>query len=118
MPRYVILEHDTPQGLHWDVMLQWGEVLRTWAAPDLPDSKLTLNVRDLPDHRAAYLDYEGPVSGGRGSVSRWDQGTYEIVQQSDTRLVVELSGQRMTGRAVLQRGEAADAWQWRFQPRA
>ena len=35
MPRYVILQHDTPPGyprpLHWDLMLEQGRTLRTWA---------------------------------------------------------------------------------------
>ena len=32
----------------------------------------------LPDHRLAYLEYEGPVSGNRGVVRRIDSGKYEI----------------------------------------
>jgi len=30
MDRFVILEHDR-DGIHWDLMLERGEVLRTWA---------------------------------------------------------------------------------------
>ena len=30
MPRFVVLEH-TWNGVHWDFMLEAGEVLRTWA---------------------------------------------------------------------------------------
>lgn len=29
------------------------------------------------EHRRLYLDYEGPISGDRGSVRRVDAGTYE-----------------------------------------
>ncbi len=37
MPRFVVLEH-TWNGVHWDFMLEAGEVLRTWAidAADRP----------------------------------------------------------------------------------
>lgn len=31
----------------------------------------------LPDHRAAYLRWQGPVSGGRGAVRRVESGTLE-----------------------------------------
>ena len=31
----------------------------------------------LPDHRLFYLDYEGPVTGGRGTVIQWDSGIFE-----------------------------------------
>src|ERR1700730_7618701 len=77
MPRFVILQHDHPE-LHWDLMLQAGETLRTWRlakAPELPGEAIVASA--IGDHRPMYLDYEGPVSGGRGQVIRWDQGTYE-----------------------------------------
>jgi len=74
MPRYVILEHDAADGRHWDFMLAGGEALATWALAERPDAAGPVAARSLADHRVAYLDYEGPISGGRGSVTRWDQG--------------------------------------------
>ena len=41
-----------------------------------------MDAEVLPDHRLAYLDYEGPISGDRGSVTRWDRGTYDVEHQS------------------------------------
>ncbi|MCS7047501.1 MAG: hypothetical protein NZO58_14185, partial [Gemmataceae bacterium] len=77
MPRYVILEHDHP-ALHWDFMLERGDVLRTWRLP-APPSIGKIAAQALADHRRAYLDYEGPVSGNRGTVRRWDAGTYATI---------------------------------------
>ncbi|MFU8829917.1 MAG: hypothetical protein ACNA8P_10865, partial [Phycisphaerales bacterium] len=34
------------------------------------------------DHRTRYLDYEGPVSGGRGSVTRVALGSAEVESES------------------------------------
>lgn len=34
-----------------------------------------LTFERLPDHRAIYLDYEGPISGNRGEVRRVEAGT-------------------------------------------
>jgi hypothetical protein len=40
----------------------------------------------LPDHRRVYLDYEGPISGGRGEVVRVEAGTF----RSDEDRVLDL----------------------------
>jgi hypothetical protein len=114
MPRYVVLEHDHPH-LHWDFMLQWGAVLRTWRLAEPPQPGISIAAEALGDHRAAYLDYEGPVSGGRGRVMRWDGGCFDW-RETDTdnrgQLVrVRLDGGRLRGRATL---EDTGGGRWRF----
>ena len=113
MPRFVVLEHDRPGGLHWDFMLETGSVLATWALAQAPDSADSVPAERLADHRTAYLEYEGPISGGRGSVTQWDRGTYEVQRQSDTELAVTVSGEKLIGRAALAR-LPNEAGQWRF----
>ncbi len=116
MPRFVILQHDGPEGLHWDFMLETGPSLAAWALPQAPGSAERIAARALPEHRLAYLDYEGPVSGGRGTVTRWDEGSYEVERQAEGLLVVVLSGKRLTGRATLERTcEGPEAWQFAFE---
>jgi hypothetical protein len=107
--RFVILQHDHPF-LHWDLMLEAEECLRTWRLLAEPARGKTVAVEPLGDHRKAYLDYEGPVSGGRGTVRRWDAGTFEWRIDSPERVVVELDGSRLTGEAILADGVI------RFQP--
>ena len=70
MPRFVVLEHVRPEDRHWDLMLESGDALATWALKHSPDSAQPIAAEQLPDHRLAYLDYEGPISGGRGAVTR------------------------------------------------
>jgi hypothetical protein len=110
MPRFAILEHDTPPGSararHWDVMLEQGAVLRTWAAPQPPQIGMSLDIEQLADHRLAYLDYEGPVSGGRGTVTRFDTGQYELLRESPLELLFTLAGEKLRGRATLRRDDA------------
>jgi hypothetical protein len=36
----------------------------------------TVDAQRIADHRLAYLEYEGPISGGRGTVRRLDGGSY------------------------------------------
>ncbi len=115
MSRYVILRHDTPAGhsrpLHWDFMLQAGDVLRTWALAGLPRAADGITAESLPDHRIAYLDYEGPVSGDRGTVTRWDEGEYQVVMETDREIVVSVDGRRLTGTVQLERlAKGAPNW--------
>jgi hypothetical protein len=103
MPRFVILEHDHPH-LHWDFMLEAGSVLRTWRLASAPDTAgLRISAQPLGDHRPLYLDYEGPVSGARGTVTRWDRGDYESLPASAGQAFhVRLEGQRVRGTAVME----------------
>ncbi len=76
MPRYAILRHDWPVP-HLDLLLEAGPVLRAWRLAAEPVAGVWVPAEPNADHRLMYLDYEGPVSGGRGSVSRWAAGTFE-----------------------------------------
>jgi hypothetical protein len=102
MPRYVILEHDHPF-LHWDLMLEMGAALRTWRLAVPLSSSSIIAAEPLGDHRLAYLDYEGPVSGNRGTVKRWDRGDFEMISDSENQLVLRLCGRRFNGIATLRR---------------
>ena len=106
MPRFVLLEHDHPM-LHWDFMLEWGSVIRTWRLDRIPAETATLAATTLPDHRLAYLDYEGPVSGDRGSVKRVDSGSFELLAETSEGITVRLDGEVLTGRASLTIGDSA-----------
>jgi hypothetical protein len=115
MPRFVILRHDSPRGVHFDFMLEAGDVLKTWALPEPPQPDVDMECEALADHRLAYLDYESPISGGRGSVTQWDQGTYAVECQSAAEWIVDLAGERLMGTATLRRlSEVSSAWHFRF----
>jgi len=101
MPRFVILEHQSPRGLHWDFMLQRGDRLVTWALAQQPAPQAAIPAEALADHRLAYLDYEGPISGGRGTVTRWDWGIYDTLRWDAKEVVVRLSGVRLSGEVRL-----------------
>ena len=113
MLRFVILCHDSPRGEHFDFMLEAGDALKTWAMPQSPEAGVEMDCEALADHRLAYLDYEGPVSGERGAVTRWDRGTYTLERQSEAEWAVELAGARLTGHVTLLRS-ADDPKRWRF----
>jgi DNA polymerase Ligase (LigD) len=112
MPRFAVLEHDHPT-LHWDFLLEHGGVLLTWrlSAPPTPDG--AVDAEEAFDHRLVYLDYEGPVSAGRGSVTRWDGGTFDWQVREEDRIAVRLAGGRLRGVFRLERREGG-AWFGRF----
>ncbi len=101
MPRFVILHHEMPKGssrpTHWDLMIEVDGALRTWALESPPGLEASINAVELAPHRIDYLQYEGPVTGNRGSVSRWDDGTYEIIPSASEELVLQVDGQRCSG---------------------
>jgi bifunctional non-homologous end joining protein LigD len=51
-----------------------------------------------------YLDFSGEIPAGQygaGSMTIWDQGTYEVEKWSDREVIVVLHGERARGRYVL-----------------
>jgi len=117
MNRFVVLRHECPASYarpsHWDFMLEADGVLRTWTLPRAPDESEPMTAEALGDHRLEYLDFEGQLSGDRGAVTRWDQGTYEIEREEGLELVVTLRGRRLRGRATLTRQQGDDQ-RWSF----
>lgn len=115
MPRFVILYHETPPGSerppHFDLMLEVGTALRTWELPRWPAADQPVLATQLADHRLAYLDYEGPISGGRGQVTRHESGSCEILSETSETIVLNLQGQRLKGVLTLRR-VAPDVPQW------
>ena len=111
--RFVILRHDSPRGEHFDFMLEAGGVLKTWALPRAPEAGIEMDCEALADHRLTYLDYEGPISGDRGVVTRWDWGTCAVERQGNDEWAVELAGHRIAGHATVRRSAHAQN-RWSF----
>jgi hypothetical protein len=117
MPRFVILEHDWPTP-HWDFLLEAGRVLRAWRLLAEPASDLVVPAEANFDHRLEFLDYEGPVSNNRGTVRRWDTGTFDWIVDEPERVVVELHGAKLTGRWMLDSCEPRGLSPWVFVTQA
>jgi hypothetical protein len=84
-------------------MLEAGIVLRTWRLVGFPAAGRVVAAETSFDHQPMYLDYEGPVSGERGTVRRAEQGTYETIAETDDELTLRLMGSRIAGISTLRR---------------
>jgi hypothetical protein len=105
--RFVILTHDWPFP-HWDFLAESGGALRAWRLLAEPTADTDILAEPNFDHRLFYLEYEGPLSGGRGSVSRWDSGSCEWLANESDRVEISLRGSKLTGRAVIR--SVGSAW--------
>jgi hypothetical protein len=117
MPRFVVLTHDHPT-LHWDFMLENEATLRTWRLAVPPTEPRPIPAEAIADHRLAYLDYEGPVSGNRGTVSAFDRGEFALCHDDRDVVEVKLQGNKLRGRARLQRLPQSGSWEFEFVPDA
>ncbi len=108
--RFVILHHSVAGSEHWDLMLEHDDVLLTWqlAAEPVNVSSLPIMARRIEDHRKAYLDYQGAISGGRGHVSRVDAGTMHLKEFTARRFLIRLDGLRLVGEFILSQESGAD----------
>lgn len=113
MPQFVLLHHrlppDSDRPDHFDLMLEDGDSLLTWAVADFPHERSQL-AEELPRHRMAYLTYEGPVSKNRGQVKRVAAGSFEWLQRADGEWIVELNSPALSGKLHLQRQDEK-TWQ-------
>jgi hypothetical protein len=109
--------HDATR-LHYDLRVEIGGVLRSWAVPKGPSLDPAVRRLAVPveDHDLSAGDFEG-VHGrddgppgrddrptvrdtrarGSGAVIIWDEGPAEIVRDEPGHLTVRLHGSKLTG---------------------
>ncbi len=118
-PAFVV-QHHRARRAHFDLRLEIGGVLVSWAVPRGPTLDPTLKrlaVR-TEDHPLEYLHFEGVIPHGEygaGDMIVWDTGTWELLEGADPETALEagelrfaLHGERLHGRFVLTRTRRRD----------
>lgn len=105
-PMFVIQKHKARR-LHYDLRLEMGGVLKSWAVPEGPclDTKVRRFAKLTEDHPIEYGSFEGRIPAGNygaGNVIIWDRGTYVTLKDpeqglADGEIKFRLAGEKLTG---------------------
>jgi bifunctional non-homologous end joining protein LigD len=100
--RFVVQLHDAT-ALHFDLRLQIGDVLRSWAVPRGPSLDPAVRRLAVPveDHSLDAGEFEGVHEGqarGSGAVIIWDEGTVDVLRDEPDHLSFTLQGEKLSGR--------------------
>lgn len=122
--QFVVHRHEARR-LHYDLRLEIGGVLKSWAVPrgftyDPEVKKLAVRTED---HPLAYTDFHGVIPAGEyggGTMVIWDRGAYEITEGDGDggaagveagKLVVRLRGRKLRGAwHLVKTKRGADEW--------
>ncbi len=102
---YVIQRHDASH-LHFDLRLEEGDVLKSWAIPKLPPKEAGVKrlAIQTEDHPLGYEDFEGTIPEGQygaGKVETWDRGEYFLLEKTSSKRIIEIRGNKLHGRYCL-----------------
>jgi bifunctional non-homologous end joining protein LigD len=102
MARFVVQLHDATT-LHFDLRLEIGEALRSWAVPKGPSLDPAVRRLAVPveDHSLSAGEFEGRHEGaarGTGAVIIWDEGVVESLRDEPDHLSFVLRGEKLSGR--------------------
>jgi bifunctional non-homologous end joining protein LigD len=112
--RFVVGRHRASR-LHYDLRLEVGDVLVSWAVPRGPSMAPLARRRAArtEDHPLEYLDFEGVIPQGQyggGDAIVWDHGTWDTELDEDPAGSIEagelkfvLHGERLRGRFAIVR---------------
>ncbi|WP_257658088.1 non-homologous end-joining DNA ligase [Parapedobacter lycopersici] len=129
--RFVVQQHRATS-LHYDLRLEMGGVLKSWAVPKGPsiDPAVKRLAMMTEDHPFDYRNFEGVIPKGNygaGAMIIWDEGTYQPVGNAGTKteqdremrrqwhkgaMKFKLNGSKLKGEYALARtkGRAENAW--------
>jgi bifunctional non-homologous end joining protein LigD len=111
--RIFVVQKHAARRTHYDLRLEWGGVLHSWAvpkgpSPDPAEKRLAVQVEP---HPLEYADFEGMIPEGNygaGAVIVWDRGVWQPLEDpaegmEKGKLLFDLRGYKLRGRWTLVR---------------
>lgn len=112
--RFVVQEHRSVGGVHWDLMLERDSVLETWRIGHGPLEMIgetKVSAVKIFDHALKFLSFEGVLSGDKGSVQIADKGRYRIKAETRQTIEVKFTGGILNGVFTLSHLQG-DSWEF------
>lgn len=111
---YVVQKHAATH-LHYDLRLEMDGVLKSWAVPKIPPTETGIRrlAVEVEDHPLEYAGFEGTIPKGEygaGSVEIWDRGTYTLLERKESKVTVEIHGEKLKGIYYLVRFKDKKNW--------
>lgn len=99
--RFVVQKHKATH-LHYDFRLELDGVLKSWAVPKEPPTEPGIRrlAVSVEDHPLDYINFEGTIPKGEygaGTVEIWDNGTFDLKEQTEKALSFILHGNKLQG---------------------
>ncbi|HUV35176.1 MAG TPA: DNA polymerase ligase N-terminal domain-containing protein [Candidatus Desulfaltia sp.] len=125
-PIFVVQKH-AASTLHYDLRLESGGVLKSWAVPKGPsmDPKVRRLAVPTEDHPMAYGGFEGVIPEGHygaGTVIVWDRGAFTNMKEGkgfaesleEGHATIRLDGEKLRGGFALIRTGGGGRPRWLF----
>ena len=125
-PIFVVQKH-AASTLHYDLRLESGGVLKSWAVPKGPsmDPKVRRLAVPTEDHPMAYAGFEGVIPEGHygaGTVIVWDRGAFTNMKEGkgfaesleEGHATIRLDGEKLRGGFALIRTGGGGRPRWLF----
>jgi len=92
--RFVIHKHTREGQVHWDLMIEFGDKLKTWRLENPPEKLATETTKATPifDHDKKFLTYQCPVNNGKGTVEIVDEGNCTIELTAEINMKINFQG--------------------------
>lgn len=120
MPKriFVVHEHDATR-LHWDLRLQKGRSMPSWAITKTPPRAAGTKrlAIETTVHTLKYAKFEGVIPEGQygaGTVKIWDSGEIEVIKWDPKEIIVNFSGKKLKGEYALIKFEKSGPKNWLF----
>jgi len=101
--RFVIHKHTHGKDIHWDLMIEQENCLKTWRLEVPPEKLATQKTKATPifDHNKKFLTYQGPVNNGKGDVEIVDEGFYTTKSADENQMNINFEGKIVRGNYYL-----------------